>query len=64
MHCIPKVEPNVHKVQEHRRKYEKLRKERDLKKAEREEQKRKAEAVSSVELILLISEIYFFPEAI
>ncbi|XP_031281970.1 TPR repeat-containing thioredoxin TDX [Pistacia vera] len=41
---LKKVEPNVRKLQEHRRKYEKLRKEKDLKKAEREKQKRQAEA--------------------
>ncbi|KAJ0104828.1 hypothetical protein Patl1_19578 [Pistacia atlantica] len=43
---LKKVEPNVRKLQEHRRKYEKLRKEKDLKKAGREKQKRQAEAES------------------
>lgn len=38
------VEPNAHKLEEHRRKYERLRKERDDKKIERERQRRRAEA--------------------
>lgn len=38
------VEPNAHKIEEHRRKYDRLRKERDEKKADRERQRRKAEA--------------------
>lgn len=37
---LKKVEPNAHKIQEHRRKYERLRKERELKKVERERQQR------------------------
>lgn len=38
------VEPNAHKIEEHRRKYDRLRKEREEKKLERERQRRKAEA--------------------
>ncbi|XP_068308321.1 TPR repeat-containing thioredoxin TDX-like [Pyrus communis] len=40
---LKKVEPNVHKIEEHRRKYERLSKEREIKSAE-QERKRKAEA--------------------
>ncbi|XP_050122999.1 TPR repeat-containing thioredoxin TDX-like isoform X2 [Malus sylvestris] len=40
---LKKVEPNVHKIEEHRRKYERLSKEREIKSAE-QEGKRKAEA--------------------
>lgn len=39
---LKKVEPNAHRLEEHRRKYERLRKDRELKKAERE-RKRQAE---------------------
>ncbi|KAJ7952458.1 TPR repeat-containing thioredoxin TDX [Quillaja saponaria] len=35
---LKKVEPNVHKIEEHRRKYDRLRKEREEKKVERERQ--------------------------
>lgn len=38
------VEPNAHKIEEHHRKYERLRKEREDKKAERERLHRRAEA--------------------
>ncbi|KAJ3705814.1 hypothetical protein LUZ61_009519 [Rhynchospora tenuis] len=41
---LKKVEPNVHKIEEHRRKYEHLRKEREMKKAHAERQLRRAEA--------------------
>lgn len=34
------VEPNAHKIEEHRRKYERLRKEKELRKIELERQKR------------------------
>ncbi|XP_048329895.1 TPR repeat-containing thioredoxin TDX isoform X2 [Ziziphus jujuba] len=40
---LKKVEPNAHKIEEHRRKYERIRKEREAKKAEIE-RKQKAEA--------------------
>ncbi|XP_062159167.1 TPR repeat-containing thioredoxin TDX [Alnus glutinosa] len=40
---LKKVEPNAHRLEEHHRKYERLRKERELKKAERERQRRQAE---------------------
>jgi hypothetical protein len=43
----PQVEPNTRKIEEHRRKYERLRKERELKKAELE-RKQQAEAQVSV----------------
>lgn len=38
------VEPNVHRIEEHRRKYERLHKERGERKIERERQRRRAEA--------------------
>lgn len=41
---LKKVEPNAHKIEEHRRKYDRLRKEREEKKIERERQRRRAEA--------------------
>ncbi|CAK7349555.1 unnamed protein product [Dovyalis caffra] len=40
---LKKVEPNAHKIEEHHRKYKRLRQERELKKAEREK-KQRAEA--------------------
>ncbi|KAG6553533.1 hypothetical protein Mapa_004446 [Marchantia paleacea] len=46
---LKKVEPNVHKLEEHRRKYDRLRKERDEKKAENDRQRRRAEAQSAYE---------------
>ncbi|XP_038686869.1 TPR repeat-containing thioredoxin TDX isoform X2 [Tripterygium wilfordii] len=39
---LKKVEPNAHKIEEHRRKYERLRKERGLRKAENERKKQQA----------------------
>ena len=47
------VEPNAHKIEEHRRKYERLQKERELKKAENE-RKQRAEAQVSVFYLLLL----------
>ncbi|KAK9265873.1 hypothetical protein L1049_001747 [Liquidambar formosana] len=41
---LKKVEPNAHKIEEHRRKYERLRKERLLRKSERERQRQQAES--------------------
>ncbi|KAF8676738.1 hypothetical protein HU200_046853 [Digitaria exilis] len=41
---LKKVEPNVHKIVEHRRKYERLRKEREEKRAERDRLCRRAQA--------------------
>lgn len=41
---LKKVEPNAHKLEEHRRKYDRLRKEREDKKAERDRLRRRAEA--------------------
>ncbi|PSS08077.1 TPR repeat-containing thioredoxin TDX like [Actinidia chinensis var. chinensis] len=46
---IGQVEPNAHKIDEHRRKYERLRKERELRKIEREWQRRRAEAQAKYE---------------
>nr|CAD1843559.1 unnamed protein product [Ananas comosus var. bracteatus] len=46
---LKKVEPNAHKIEEHRRKYDRLRKEREEKKLERERQRRKAEAQAAYE---------------
>ncbi|VAI56438.1 unnamed protein product [Triticum turgidum subsp. durum] len=40
---LKKVEPNVHKIVEHRRKYDRLWKERNDKKAERDRLRRRAE---------------------
>ncbi|KAJ6849317.1 TPR repeat-containing thioredoxin TDX isoform X1 [Iris pallida] len=39
---LKKVEPNVHRIEEHRRKYERLRKEREVRRIERERQRRRA----------------------
>uniref|UniRef100_A0A7C9DZ07 Uncharacterized protein n=1 Tax=Opuntia streptacantha TaxID=393608 RepID=A0A7C9DZ07_OPUST len=41
---LKKVEPNAHKIEEHRRKYDRLRKEREERKIQRERQRRRAEA--------------------
>ncbi|KAK9091488.1 hypothetical protein Sjap_024665 [Stephania japonica] len=41
---LKKVEPNRHRIEEHRRKYERLRKEREVRKAERAKHHMKAEA--------------------
>ncbi|XP_043697739.1 FAM10 family protein At4g22670-like [Telopea speciosissima] len=46
---LKKVEPNVHKIEEHHRKYERLRKEKEEKRIERERQRRKAEAQAAYE---------------
>ncbi|CAL5359907.1 unnamed protein product [Camellia sinensis] len=46
---LKKVEPNAHKIEEHRRKYEKLRKEREERKIEHERQRRRAEAQAAYE---------------
>eukprot|EP00249_Psilotum_nudum_P002604 c15722_g1_i1 orf=223-1380(+) len=46
---LKKVEPNAHKIEEHRRKHERRRKEREERKAERERQKRRAEAQAAYE---------------
>ncbi|KAM0921834.1 hypothetical protein ACQ4PT_006580 [Festuca glaucescens] len=40
---LKKVEPNVHKIEEHKKKYERLRKERDMKKADTERKRKHAE---------------------
>ncbi|CAI0413756.1 unnamed protein product [Linum tenue] len=41
---LKKVEPNAHKLEEHRRKYDRLRKEREDRKAEKDRQRRRAKA--------------------
>ncbi|XP_020083052.1 TPR repeat-containing thioredoxin TDX isoform X2 [Ananas comosus] len=46
---LKKVEPNVQKIEAHRRKYERLRKEREMKKAQLERQRRRAEAEAAYE---------------
>uniref|UniRef100_A0A0D6R4Z4 STI1 domain-containing protein n=1 Tax=Araucaria cunninghamii TaxID=56994 RepID=A0A0D6R4Z4_ARACU len=46
---LKKVEPNAHKIEEHRRKYDRLRRERDERKKERERQRRRAEAQAAYE---------------
>ncbi|KAG9132632.1 hypothetical protein Leryth_024585 [Lithospermum erythrorhizon] len=51
--ALKRVEPNVHKIEEHRRKYDRLRKTKELKTIEREKQRKKdqmqAEAASALE---------------
>ncbi|XP_017235203.1 hsp70-Hsp90 organizing protein 1 isoform X2 [Daucus carota subsp. sativus] len=42
--ALKKVEPNAHKIEEHRQKYDRLHKEREERKAESERKRRKAEA--------------------
>ena len=51
--CAVQVEPNAHRIEEHRRKYERLRKEKEDKKIERERQRRRAQA--QVVIFVLIS---------
>ncbi|MCD7459668.1 hypothetical protein HAX54_041585 [Datura stramonium] len=46
---LSQVEPNAHKIEEHRRKYDRLRKEQEDRKIERERQRRKAEAQAAYE---------------
>ncbi|KAG8076387.1 hypothetical protein GUJ93_ZPchr0006g45114 [Zizania palustris] len=46
---LKKVEPNAQKIVEHRRKYERLRKEREEKRAERDRLRRRAEAQAAYE---------------
>uniref|UniRef100_A0A803L6G6 STI1 domain-containing protein n=1 Tax=Chenopodium quinoa TaxID=63459 RepID=A0A803L6G6_CHEQI len=46
---LKKVEPNAHRIEEHRRKYDRLRKEREERRAQRERQRRKAEAQAAYE---------------
>ncbi|KAK3041059.1 hypothetical protein RJ639_026856 [Escallonia herrerae] len=46
---LKKVEPNAHKIDEHRKKYERLRKERDDRKIEHERRRRRAEAQAAYE---------------
>ncbi|CBI28504.3 unnamed protein product, partial [Vitis vinifera] len=46
---LKKVEPNAHRIEEHRRKYERLRKEKEDKKIERERQRRRAQAQAAYE---------------
>ncbi|KAL7248441.1 hypothetical protein ACSBR2_003216 [Camellia fascicularis] len=46
---LKKVEPNAHKIQEHRRKYERLHKEKEQRKIEQERKQRRAEAQAKYE---------------
>ncbi|OMP02200.1 Heat shock chaperonin-binding protein [Corchorus capsularis] len=46
---LKKVEPNAHRIEEHRRKYDRLRKEREDRKIERERRRRRAEAQAAYE---------------
>ncbi|XP_078174419.1 HSP70-interacting protein 1 isoform X2 [Carex rostrata] len=46
---LKKVEPNAHKIEEHKRKYDRLRKEREEKRAERDRLRRKAAAQAAYE---------------
>ncbi|KAJ9173441.1 hypothetical protein P3X46_016576 [Hevea brasiliensis] len=46
---LKKVEPNAHKIEDHRRKYERLGKEREDRKIERERQRRRAKAQAEYE---------------
>ncbi|CAA2995305.1 FAM10 family At4g22670-like [Olea europaea subsp. europaea] len=46
---LKKVEPNAHRIEEHRRKYDRLRKEREDCKIERQRQRRRAEAQAAYE---------------
>ncbi|CAI0413760.1 unnamed protein product [Linum tenue] len=46
---LKKVEPNAHKLEEHRRKYDRLRKEREDRKAEKDRQRRRAKAQAEYE---------------
>ena len=61
LHCflvsipeLAQVEPNAHRIEEHRRKYERLHKEREEKKKERERQRRRAEAQVTTVCVLII----------
>lgn len=55
------VEPNAHRIEEHRRKYDRLRKEREDRKAENERQRRKAEAqVNVFTLGVIYQHLWFF----
>ncbi|KAK9147970.1 hypothetical protein Scep_006727 [Stephania cephalantha] len=49
MAVLKKVEPNAHKIEEHRRKYDRLRKEKEDRRVERERQRRRAEAQAAYE---------------
>lgn len=51
--CGIQVEPNAHKIEEHRRKYDRLRKEREDRKAERDRQRRRAEAQVNEDFYIL-----------
>lgn len=54
---LKKVEPNVHKIEEHRKKYERLRKEREVKKADMERQRKQAEEVSAASAVVKDGEV-------
>ncbi|KAK4350103.1 hypothetical protein RND71_029416 [Anisodus tanguticus] len=46
---LKKVEPNAHKIEEHCRKYQRLREEKQLRKSECDRQRRQAEAKATYE---------------
>lgn len=52
------VEPNAQRLEEHRRKYERLRKEKEDKKIEREKQRRRAQA--QVVILCLFPKLSFY----
>lgn len=54
---LVQVEPNAHRIEEHRRKYERLHKEREEKKIERERQRRRAEAQVTVVLSFFLIKV-------
>ena len=51
------VEPNAHRLEEHRRKYERLRKEREEKKIAHERQRRRAEAQVTIFYALFLANL-------
>lgn len=52
MYLNLQVEPNAQKIEEHRRKYERLRRERELKKIERDRQQKRAAAQVIIKAIM------------
>ncbi|PHT39625.1 TPR repeat-containing thioredoxin TDX [Capsicum baccatum] len=56
---LKKVEPNARKIEEHHKKYDRLRKEREDRKVERERQWRKAEAQVKLQLLVFLNMINF-----
>ena len=58
MSLFAQIEPNVNKIREHRRKYERLRKERKQKATERERQKTQAGTKARV-IVTIVYKIWF-----